>query len=133
MPEWKGRVPLTRSHCERITCGVQRLICGAAGPSRSVSVHTVSDTIQQSPVCMVHDNNCDGVANEWSDVRALRLACELRSARGKTCVRRRLPGDATTKPPAKYDPRRRHRSLSVKSPARMAIEIGTTHIDKSAS
>ncbi|GBP18142.1 hypothetical protein EVAR_12924_1 [Eumeta japonica] len=22
MPEWKGRVPLTRSHCERITVGL---------------------------------------------------------------------------------------------------------------
>ncbi|GBP78658.1 hypothetical protein EVAR_53476_1 [Eumeta japonica] len=34
MPEWKGRVPLTRSHCERITVPLSRF------PAQRNTAHT---------------------------------------------------------------------------------------------
>ncbi|GBP73863.1 hypothetical protein EVAR_52424_1 [Eumeta japonica] len=45
MPEWKGRVPLTRSHCERITWNAVTTSPNASGQHTEVLTCPMADSL----------------------------------------------------------------------------------------
>ncbi|GBP11906.1 hypothetical protein EVAR_74536_1 [Eumeta japonica] len=49
MPEWKGRVPLTRSHCERITRIAPRAGRAAAGRAAAHRKCTINEPPPPAP------------------------------------------------------------------------------------